>query len=225
MDAQSVITQVARGGGGGDADCLQEPRRADTPTVPPPSAKGLYIHLLSPRARYGRTAVGETSATDRWERAMLFGFILWSRSCSYHRTKENFQHNISNYPLNSKSFHNHRYLSFHLKIINNQTTVKKNSFNKEDLSNYRPIANLSFISKLTEKRLFDHLTYRDYTTFPTFLMPSPCNKSPAFGFLIYELPLILSTTTSYSIVFPPGLAFPLFHYNGSLHISHPAYLL
>ena len=43
--------------------------------------------------------------------------------------------------------------------------------------------------------------------------------------LDYQLPLILSTTPSYSIVFPPGLAFPLFHYNGSLHISHPAHLL
>ena len=67
--------------------------------------------------------------------------------------------NISNYPVNSKSFHNHRYLPFHLKIIYNQPTVKK-PLNKEDLSNYRPIANLCFISKLTEKivkkRLLDH---------------------------------------------------------------------
>ena len=47
----------------------------------------------------------------------------------------------------------------------------------------------------------------------------------AFVFLIYQLPLILSTTPSYSIVFPPGVAFPLFLYNGSLHISHPAHLL
>ena len=58
-----------------------------------------------------------------------------------------------------------------------------------------------------------------------FLMPSPCNKSPPFVFLIYELPLILSTTQSCFIVFPPGSAFPLFHYNGSLHISHPSHLL
>ena len=56
-------------------------------------------------------------------------------------------------------------------------------------------------------------------------MPSPCNKSPAFIFLIYQLPLILSTTSSYSIAFSHGSAFPLFHYNGSLHISHPAHLL
>ena len=56
-------------------------------------------------------------------------------------------------------------------------------------------------------------------------MPSPCNKSPALVFLIYQLPLILSTTPTYSIVFPPGSAFPLFHYNGSLHISHSAHLL
>ena len=65
--------------------------------------------------------------------------------------------------LNSKSFHNHRYLPFHLKIIHNQPTVKKkSSLSKEDLSNYRHIANLSFISKLTEKivkkRILDHLT-------------------------------------------------------------------
>ena len=41
--------------------------------------------------------------------------------------------------------------------------LKKSSLNKEDLSNYRSIANLSFISKLTEKivkkRLLDHLTF------------------------------------------------------------------
>ena len=40
--------------------------------------------------------------------------------------------------------------------------LNKSSLNKEDLSNYRPIANLSFISKLTEKivkkRLLYHLT-------------------------------------------------------------------
>ena len=40
--------------------------------------------------------------------------------------------------------------------------LKKPSLNKEDLSNYRPIANISFITKLTEKivkkRLLDHLT-------------------------------------------------------------------
>ena len=59
--------------------------------------------------------------------------------------------NISNYPLNRKSLHNHQYLPFHFKIIHNQSAVKKPSLNKEDLSNYRPIANLSFISKLTEK--------------------------------------------------------------------------
>ena len=121
----------------------------------------------------------------------IIWFKLWSRSCSYHRTKENFQRNISNYPLNSKSFHNHRYLLFYLKIIYNQPTVKIPSLNNEDLSNYLSIANLSFIAKLTEKIVkkapFDHLTfnsllnsfqsaytkfystlYRDYTTFPTW---------------------------------------------------------
>ena len=40
--------------------------------------------------------------------------------------------------------------------------LKQLSLNKEDLSNYRPIANLSYISKLSEKivkkRLLDHLT-------------------------------------------------------------------
>ena len=35
-------------------------------------------------------------------------------------------------------------------------------------------------------------------------------KSPAFVFLIYLLPLILSTTLSYFIVYPPDSAFPLF---------------
>ena len=66
------------------------------------------------------------------------------------------------------------------------------------------------------------LYYIPYMTI--FLMPSPCNKSPASVFLIYLLPLILSTTPSYSIVILSGLAFPLFHYNFSPHISHPAYL-
>ena len=49
-----------------------------------------------------------------------------------------------------------------VKIIYNQPTVKKASLNKEDLSNYCPIVNLSVISKITEKivkkRLLDHLT-------------------------------------------------------------------
>ena len=62
---------------------------------------------------------------NRQSTLSIIWFILWSRSCSYHRTKENFQCNISNYPLNSKSFHNHRYIPFHLKIIYNQPTVKK----------------------------------------------------------------------------------------------------
>ena len=55
--------------------------------------------------------------------------------------------------------------------------LKKHSLSKEDLSNYRPIANLSFISKLTEKfvktRLLHHLNFNfllnpfqsAYTTF------------------------------------------------------------
>ena len=128
----------------------------------------------------------------------------------------------------------------------NQPTVRKPSINEEDQFNYRPIANLFFISKLTErivkKRDLDHLTlystsfnlpipnstlqrlhYFPYTTI--FLMPSRCNKSPVFVFLIYLLPLTLSITPSYSIVFLPDLAFPLFHYNGSLHIYHLAHLL
>ena len=58
-----------------------------------------------------------------------------------------------------------------------------------------------------------------------FLMLSVCNKSPALVVLIYLPPFILWTTPSYSIVCLPGLAFPLFYYNGSLHISHPAHLL
>ena len=58
-----------------------------------------------------------------------------------------------------------------------------------------------------------------------FLMSSPCNKYSAFVCLIYQLLLILSTTPSYFIIFPPGLAFTLFHYNSSLHISHPAHQL
>ena len=91
--------------------------------------------------------------------------------------------------------------------------LKIPSLNKEDLSNYFPIANLSFISKLTEnivkKHLLNHLTSNSLlnpfhmpipnSTLPRlnyfpymiiFLMPSPCNKSLAFVFLIYQLPLI-----------------------------------
>ena len=54
------------------------------------------------------------------------------------------------------------------------------------------------------------------TIFPT---PSLSIKSLAFAFLIYLPPLILMTTPSCFIVYLPGVAFPLFHYNGSLHIS------
>ena len=92
--------------------------------------------------------------------------ILLSQSsdsyCSYHHTKENFQRNISNYPLFPPTI-----LSNYGKIVNLSITtgtfpstlkssiisplLKKPSLNKEDLSNYSPIANLFFISKLTEK--------------------------------------------------------------------------
>ena len=47
--------------------------------------------------------------------------------------------------------------------------LKKPSLNKEDLSNYRPIANLSFISKLTEKIVKKHLL--DYFTCNSLLNP------------------------------------------------------
>ena len=118
----------------------------------------------------------------------------------------------------------------------------------EELDDYRLFtANSCFrlrVAVFVKKRLLDHLTSTLYSTpfnlpipnstlprlhyFPyttIFLMLSPCNKSPAFVFLIYQLPLILSITPSYSIVFPPGLAFPLFHCNDSLHISHLVHLL
>ena len=141
-----------------------------------------------------------------------------------------------------------RYLLFYLKIIYNQPTVKKLSLNTEDLSNYRSIVNLSFISKLTEtifkKRLLDHLTSNSllnpfqsaYTKFYSprpyyfpyiniFLTLSLSNKSLASVFLIYLPPLTLLITPSCSIIFLPGSAFPLFRYIGSLHISHSAHLL
>jgi len=37
--------------------------------------------------------------------------------------------------------------------------LKKPSLNKESLSNYRPIANLSFLSKFTERIVKDHITH------------------------------------------------------------------
>ena len=65
------------------------------------------------------------------------------------------------------------------------------------------------------------LHYFPYMTiFPT---PSVSIKFLAFAFFIYLPPLILLTTPTCFIVYLPGLAFPLFHYNGSLHISHPAH--
>ena len=116
------------------------------------------------------------------------------------------------------------------------------------MSNYRPIANLSFISKLTEKivkqRLLDHFTSNSlfnpfqsantkfHSTEATLLSPHGhlfnviyMQPVSCLCFLIYQLPLILLTTPTYSIVFPPCLSFPLFQYNVSLHNSHPAHLL
>ena len=114
------------------------------------------------------------------------------------------------------------------------------------MSNYRPIANLSFISKLTEqiakKRLIDNLTsdvilystpsnllipnstpprLHDFPYMTISPSPSLSKKSLAFVFLIYSPSLILSTTPSCFIVYLHDLAFL---YNGSLHISHPANL-
>ena len=81
------------------------------------------------------------------------GYFSYSSSSMDHAIGAGvLQRYIFNYPLNGKSFHNHRYLPFHLKFIYDQPAVKKKrSLNKEHLSNYRPIPNLSFISKLTEK--------------------------------------------------------------------------
>ena len=124
--------------------------------------------------------------------------------------------------------------------------LSANNANKDYYYNYRSIANLFFVSKTTVKidnKRLDHLTSNSllnafqsaytkfYSTETTLLSLHDhlsnfisMHKSLAFVFLIYLLPMIPSTTSSYSIVFLPGLAFPLFHYNGSLHISHPAYL-
>ena len=53
-------------------------------------------------------------------------------------------------------------------MIYNQLLFKKPLLNKEDLSSYRPNANLSFISKLTEKivknRLLDHLNSNSFAS-------------------------------------------------------------
>ena len=54
----------------------------------------------------------------------IIWFILWSRSCADHCTKENFQHNIANFILNNKSFHSHWYLPFHLKSSIIHTLLK-----------------------------------------------------------------------------------------------------
>ena len=53
-------------------------------------------------------------------------------------------------------------------VSHNPKVPKKPSLNKEDLSNYRPIAILSFICKLIEKivnkRLLDHFTSNSVLT-------------------------------------------------------------
>ena len=55
-------------------------------------------------------------------------------------------------------------------------------------------------------------------------MTGASTSHSSFAFLIYQPPLILLITPSCFIVFLSCFAFPLFHYNGSLHISHPAHL-
>jgi len=69
--------------------------------------------------------------------------------------------------------------------------LKKTSLDKENLSNYRPISNLSTISKIVESRLTDNLVPKLYS-FPfltTLSMPLVVNKSPASVCLISRLPL------------------------------------
>ena len=113
----------------------------------------------------------------------------------YYYTKENLKRNISNYPLNSKSVHNLWYLSFYLKIIYNQPTVKKPSLNEEDLSNYRHIVNHSSISKL---------------------IPKNCQKASSQPFNLYRLStwfgiflLSLQWWTSYLSSHTSAIAIPL----------------
>ena len=96
---------------------------------------------------------------------------------------------------------------------------------------------------ISRNRLLDHRTSNLYSTpfnqpspnptslrlhyFPymtIFPTPSISIKSLAFAFLIYLPPLTPLTTPSCFIVYLHGLAFPLFHYNGSLHIFDPAHL-
>ena len=114
---------------------------------PPPLSTPLFnsCHLT----RYGQFALS------------IIWFVLWSRSSSYHCTKRIFDAiyptilSIVNVSITTGTF---------LPTYNHLTCplLEKPSLNKEDLSNYRRIANLSFISKLTEKivkiLIFYHLT-------------------------------------------------------------------
>ena len=91
----------------------------------------------------------------------IIWFIQWSRPCSYHRT------NLDPVPTNvlkklsnalSPTIFSIIYLFITtgtfpstLKSSIISLLFKKHHLNQVGLSNYRPIANLSFVSKLTEK--------------------------------------------------------------------------
>ena len=94
--------------------------------IPLPPQSLFHLSSFSPTFSPSSTSLFHSCqfTRNRQSTLLIIWFVLWSRSCAYHRTKENFQRNISNCPLNSKSLHNHRYLPFHFKIIHNQPTVK-----------------------------------------------------------------------------------------------------
>ena len=115
----------------------------------------------------------------------IIWFILWSRSCSNHDTRE-ISNAISptNLSIVNLSITTGTFPST-LKSSIISPLLKKPSLNKEDLFNYLTIANFFFISKLFQKApsrpfnfqlfaqplsicLYQILLYQDYTTFPTW---------------------------------------------------------
>ena len=97
----------------------------------------------------------------------------------------NIRCNISNHSIHCKSLPSHSTFPPPLKSSLVSPLLKKSSLNKDDPSNYRPIANISFISKLMEKivknRLFAHLSSTSLlNTFQSAYTKNYCTETTLF---------------------------------------------
>ena len=89
-------------------------------------------------------------------------FLLWPRPYSNKSTQTHILFYLTHHLALLSTLLLHRHLPIPTNIFPFHTTSEKLSLDKENLTNYRPISNLSTISKITERvvktRLINHLS-------------------------------------------------------------------